>query len=70
MLVLAHHWQSLTPLCAAAIPMHSNTMLQCLSQAEYLALDMPTALREAGFDLLEIRSSSPSHIALIARKPE
>jgi hypothetical protein len=39
-------------------------------QAEYLALDMPTALREAGFELLEIRSSSPSHIALIARKPE
>jgi hypothetical protein len=41
-----------------------------LEQAEYLALDMPTALREAGFELLEIRSSSPSHIALIARKPE
>ncbi|KAG5181280.1 S-adenosyl-L-methionine-dependent methyltransferase [Tribonema minus] len=37
--------------------------------AEYLSLDMPRALAAAGFDLLEIRSSTPSHLAIIARKP-
>eukprot|EP00612_Vaucheria_litorea_P002044 CAMPEP_0171458132 /NCGR_PEP_ID=MMETSP0945-20130129/3935_1 /TAXON_ID=109269 /ORGANISM="Vaucheria litorea, Strain CCMP2940" /LENGTH=336 /DNA_ID=CAMNT_0011983883 /DNA_START=191 /DNA_END=1201 /DNA_ORIENTATION=- len=37
--------------------------------SEYLSLNMPVALGEAGFELLEIRSSSPSHLALIARKP-
>lgn len=35
---------------------------------EYMNLDMNSALEEVGFELLEVRNTSPSHIAIVARK--
>lgn len=35
---------------------------------EYMNLNMNSALEEVGFELLEVRNTSPSHIAIVARK--
>lgn len=35
---------------------------------EYMNLNMNSAIEEAGFELLEVRNTSPSHIAIVARK--
>eukprot|EP00741_Cyanophora_paradoxa_P019362 tig00021127_g18690.t1 len=36
---------------------------------EYQALDMPQALREAGFEAVTVASNSPRHRTIVARKP-
>lgn len=36
---------------------------------EYMKLDLNSALEDAGFELLEVRNTSPSHVAIVARKP-
>ncbi|CAN0360217.1 unnamed protein product [Hapterophycus canaliculatus] len=35
---------------------------------EYMNLNINSAVEEAGFELLEVRNTSPSHIAIVARK--
>ncbi|CAM9832476.1 unnamed protein product, partial [Discosporangium mesarthrocarpum] len=35
---------------------------------EYMKLNFQNALEEAGFEVLEFRKSSPSHLAIVARK--
>ena len=35
---------------------------------EYMKLDLNGALEDEGFELLEVRNTSPSHVAIVARK--
>lgn len=35
---------------------------------DYMQLDINAALEDEGFELLEVRSTSPSHVAVVARK--